>query len=57
MKDGKVFELEKDLEEAKTFLDEAEHHGFALNGRFHDANSMLTMQVFPPEEPLGFSIN
>ncbi len=57
MQDGEVFELEKDFEEAKAFLHEAEHHGFTVNGRFYDTDLILTMRVFPAEELPSFSDN
>jgi hypothetical protein len=57
MQDGEVFELEKDFEESKVFLAEAEQHGFTVDGRFYDTHSILTMQVFPSEELPGFSVN
>ncbi len=49
--------MEKDLEEAKAFLDKAEHHGFTVNGRFYDTDLILTMRASPPEEIPGFSDN
>ena len=57
MQDGEVFELEKDFEEAKVFLAEAEQHGLTVDDHYYDTHLILTMQVFPPEELPGFSAN
>ena len=56
---GTVIEVEKELSEAHTLLNSMPTDGYhdPDTGQFHPAESIQTIEVMPPEELPGFSVN
>jgi hypothetical protein len=57
LENGRILEVEKDFEDAKAFLVDAERYGFTVNGQFYGTNMILTMEAFPPRDASGICDN
>lgn len=59
MTDGTVIEIEQELPDARLLLHRMPNGGSRDpgSGRFHPADSIHTIEVMPPPEPLRFSDN
>jgi hypothetical protein len=59
MKDGNVIEVDKELAEARSLLGDVPTNGYRdpITLRFYPAESIHTIEVIPPTEFPGFSVN